>query len=546
MTNVSRRTVLVGSLFGATAVGASFLFAVDRLSGSSRSIADIFATPLAIPPLIDGRDVGNVVLLEAAPATTKFLQGAASRTFGYSGSYLGPVIRLHRGDTVTMTVANRLDRDTTVHWHGLLIPSDLDGGPHNPIAPGEVWQPSLTIDQPAATLWYHPHPHGDTARQVYHGLAGLLYIEDGSAEDLGLPARYGIDDIPLILQDREFTADGLLRYDNSPAAIQHGSRGSTILVNGVIGARAEIPPGVVRLRLLNGANARNFRLAFADRRQMHVIANDNGFLAAPAAVTEFIIAPGERYEVLVDFSDGKPVPLLTFPDTIAPPGTPAGQAAANETPTGVMLFAPGSGMKSTNQHIPKRLADAQAPDAASAVRRRSFVLDSMAEANDVITKGASSMPGMAGGGAMQGMPGMEGMQGMSGMQDMPGMQMSAPAGSNSSGLEMGMKMGINGQPFDMSRIDAEIKVGDSEIWELRSTEMAHPFHIHGASFQILSMDGAPPPDHVKGMKDTVLVRDSAEILVSFKHKTEMDKPFVFHCHILEHEDAGMMAQFTTA
>lgn len=529
MTNLSRRQILAGGIAAATALGASLLFAVNRLSGSARDIADVFTTPLPMPPLIDGRDIGNVVTLEATSGTTKFQQGAASRTLGYSGSYLGPVLRLHRGDTVTMTVANKLDRPTTVHWHGLLAPSDLDGGPYNAIAPGEVWQPFLTIDQPAATLWYHPHPHGDTARQVYHGLAGLLYVEDGSSQKLGLPNRYGIDDIPLILQDRAFSADGLLSYDNSPAAIQHGSRGDTLIVNGAIAARSEVPAGVVRLRLLNGANARNFRLVFADRRPMFVIANDNGFIPAPVAVSELTIAPGERYEILVDFSDGKLIPLLTYPDTIAPPGTPASDnPQAPLTP--VLLFAPGGAMKSASQYIPKRLAETEPAAAAAAVRRRSFVLDGMAAANDAITKGASA-PQMDSGA----MPGMDHSQ----------MSTATPA-TGPSGLELGMKMAINGMAFDMARIDADMKIGETEIWELRSTEMAHPFHIHGASFRILSLDGAPPSDHVAGAKDTVLVRDSAEILVSFKHKTEAGKPFVFHCHILEHEDAGMMAQYVTS
>ena len=156
-----------------------------------------------------------------------------------------------------MKITNALDRVTTVHWHGLFVPSDLDGGPYGAIDPGQAWQPSLQINQPASTAWYHPHPHGDTARQVYMGLAGLIYVKDDSSDSLELPTQYGLDDFPLILQDKFFTADGDMAYDESPMSILHGSRGNTLIVIGMYGPVAEVPKGIVRLRLLNGANARN-------------------------------------------------------------------------------------------------------------------------------------------------------------------------------------------------------------------------------------------------------------------------------------------------
>ena len=114
-----------------------------------------------------------------------------------------------------------------------------------------------------------------------------------------------------------------------------------------------------------------------------------------------------------------------------------------------------------------------------------------------------------------------------------------------SGLAAGMKMGINGKPFDKTRLDVTVNRGSKEIWEVRGTEMAHPFHIHGASFRILSLDGAPPPAHLSGPKDTVLINEVAELLISFDQVTDPAKPFVFHCDILEHQDAGMMAQYMT-
>jgi FtsP/CotA-like multicopper oxidase with cupredoxin domain len=153
------------------------------------------------------------------------------------------------------------------------------------IPPGDRWRPILKIDQPAATLWFHPHPHHDTARQIYMGLTGMIIVDDGTDARLGLPRAFGIDDLPLILQDRSFASDGSIEYETDGLDIVYGARGDTVIVNGVIAPLAKIPPGLVRLRLLNAANAQNFQLRFSDQRTFHVIASDGGFLPAPVAVT---------------------------------------------------------------------------------------------------------------------------------------------------------------------------------------------------------------------------------------------------------------------
>jgi blue copper oxidase len=179
------------------------------------------------------------------------------------------------------------------------------------------WRPVLKINQPAATLWFHPHPHHDTARQIYMGLTGMIIVDDGSDGRLNLPRTYGVDDLPIILQDRSFEPDGSIGYDNNDLNaldIAYGARGDTIIVNGAIAPVAKVPSGLVRLRLLNAANAQNFDLRFRDRRTFHVIVSDGGFLAEPVAVNELIISPAERFEILVDFADGKAVVLETGPD----------------------------------------------------------------------------------------------------------------------------------------------------------------------------------------------------------------------------------------
>src|SRR6266487_61629 len=277
----------------------------------AQSAPENFTRRLPIPPLIDAVKQGNAVKLKVTSGRHAFLKGKPTRSYGYSGAVLGPVVRLRRGDEVEITVENALDVDTTVHWHGLLVPGEVDGGPHQIIKSGSAWRPRFRVEQPASTAWFHPHLHHDTARQIYMGLTGLIIVDDGSDATLGLPRTYGLDDLPIIIQDRSFDTDGSLLYDRDPdpQTIQYGGRGDTIIVNGVVRPVAQVPSGLVRLRILNAANAQNFDLRFSDRREFRVIASDAGFLSAPVSVIQLRVSPAERFEILVDFADRKPVML---------------------------------------------------------------------------------------------------------------------------------------------------------------------------------------------------------------------------------------------
>jgi blue copper oxidase len=460
-----------------------------------------FSTPLPIPTLIDAAKQGNAVDLEVRSGRHAFIRGRPTRTYGYSAPVLGPVIRLRRGDEVQMTVENKLDTVTTVHWHGLLVPGHLDGGPQQLIPQGSTWRPVLRIDQPAATLWFHPHPHHDTGRQIYMGLTGLIIVDDGTDARLNLPRTFGIDDLPIILQDRTFDSDGSLEYDNNnlnALDIAYGARGDTVIVNGAITPFARVPRGVVRLRLLNAANAQNFELRFSDKRPIYVIASDGSFLPTPVAIAQLTISPAERFEVLVDFSDGKSATLETGPDEemgifgrLAPDGSEDYVAVLRFEPTKV----------GTIKELPKHLVELAAASPVSSVRRRQLTLNS----------------------------------GLCGSRSTAGTHTDMPA-----------LIGINGKPFDMGRVDIETALGTNEVWEVLSLGMAHPFHVHGALFRILSIKGAPPPPHLIGWKDTVLVEDKAELLVTFDRPATREHPFMYHCHILEHEDAGLMGQYVCA
>jgi FtsP/CotA-like multicopper oxidase with cupredoxin domain len=266
-----------------------------------------------------------------------------------------------------------MDEATTVHWHGVLIPGSVDGGPHNVIRPGQSWTAKLAIDQPETTAWFHPHPHGATAAQVYSGLAGLLLIEDGTSERLGLPSTYGVDDLPLVLQDRVFGDDGAPVYDPGPMDVMAGYRGDSFIVNGAVGPVAKVPAGIVRLRLVNGANARFFELQFSDSRTFHVIASDGGYLPAPVSLQRLLLAPGERYEILVDFSNGQRATFSTGPDRNLPM---MGMMMGGVSPTGggtLISFEVDSSIPVRAKTLPKTLVAVVAIDRTKVARTRQFL-----------------------------------------------------------------------------------------------------------------------------------------------------------------------------
>ncbi|MFK3663807.1 multicopper oxidase CueO [Ochrobactrum teleogrylli] len=489
------------------------------------------AQGLPVPPLLEP-DASGVVRLKIGKGRHSFTPGSDAASAGINGTYLGPVVRLKNGENVTLAVENDMDEETTLHWHGLFIPSNLDGGPHNLVPAGGRWEPRVTVNQPASFNWFHPHLHGGTARQAHMGIAGLMIVSDGKDAERGLPETYGVDDIPLVLQDRR-VIEGDKVYQPDIMDLMHGFRGNRLIVNGVISPEAKVPAAVVRLRILNGANARNFHLRFSDNRPLHVFASDGGFTGKPEAVERLTISPGERYEALVDFSTGgESVELLTASDD------------SGGDDQMLMRFSVDSALKGGVKDIPASLEAPEAPDPDKSVRRRSFFFDErMAENMKLMMQKPAADPHA---GHRMGKMDMGAMQrGEMDHDMMHGSRSSAEAGPALDAMTSGVRMAIAGEPFDMKRIDVEARLGSWEIWELTTKEMAHPFHIHGASFRILTLNGKAPPAHQSGWKDTALIDGKAELLVHFDREAVRSHPFMFHCHVLEHEDVGMMGQFVT-
>lgn len=478
---VNRRTCLAGM----AAAGVAF-----SLPGSAS--AQTSSQRLSMPPLLDATK-SRRFSLRAQAGETNFLNRSASNTFGFNQAYLGPVIRVTHGETEA-TVENALNRPVSTHWHGLLIPGEVDGGPHQPVLAGETWRVTLPIMQPSATAWYHSHIHEQTAEQVHAGLAGVLQITDGRDDERGLPSTYGTDDLTLVVQDRRFDRRGRMTYSRGMHESMVGFLGDTVVVNGQIGSVAVVPAGIVRLRLLNGSNARVYRFSMASGRELHMVATDAGLLPAPLALKDITLAPGERIEILVDFSGTDADSLLSASVSNTP--MMGGMMGGGGGSFDVQKFEVDPGLIPRIATLPTGIGEALPDlDPTGAVQRQ-FTLD------------------MGMGGGMMG--------------------------------RRGGGFSINGQPFDMSHINVAAKRGQTELWQVSAPMMMHPFHVHGTRFQVLSENGQPSAAQNRGWKDTVLIDGQAELLMRFDQPAPNHAPYMYHCHILEHEDAGMMGQFSVS
>ncbi|MBV6819171.1 multicopper oxidase CueO [Rahnella sp. PD12R] len=525
----------------------TLLGAASTLPGWSRFALAADRPALPIPALLEP-DARSAISLSLQRGQSQFLPGVNTQTWGVNGNLLGPALRVRRGKPLNVTVKNNLNVASTVHWHGLEIPGDIDGGPQGLIAPGQSRSVSLQLDQPAATCWFHPHPHQTSGYQVAMGLAGLVLIEDEGSDALQIPKRWGVDDIPVILQDKRLNAAGQIDYQMDVMTAAIGWFGEHMLTNGAIYPQHGISRGWVRFRLLNGCNARSLHIATSDQRPMYVIASDGGFLSEPVKVSDLPLLMGERFEVLIDCSDGKAFDLVTLPVkqmgmTLAPFDKPLPVLRIQPTLTQSGGTLPDSLIKLpalvSVDNLPARwlqlMMDPQLDQQGMAALMKRY--------------GHNAMAGMSmdhGGGDMDmaAMPGMSG-SGHDGHGSMAGMDMGKAAGSYD--FMQGNK--INGKAYDMNVPAFDVKQGQYEKWTIsgEGDMMLHPFHIHGTQFRILSENGQPVAPHRQGWKDIVRVEGArSEVLVRFSHLADKQHAYMAHCHLLEHEDTGMMLGFTVS
>lgn len=262
-------------------------------------------TALPIPPLVESHR-GQPVFLTLQRSHWSFTSGSKAEVWGINGLYLGPTVRVWNGDDVKLIYSNRLNESVAMTISGLQVPGALMGGAPRLMSPGVDWSPVMPIRQPAATCWYHSMTPNHMATHIYNGLVGMWLVEDEVSKSLPLPNHYGVDDFPLIIQDKRLDNFGSPKYDPPGSG---GFVGDTLLVNGVQNPYIDVSRCWVRLRLLNASNARRYLLQMSDSRVFNVIASDQGLLPAPVAVAQLSLAPGERREILVDMSQGDEVSI---------------------------------------------------------------------------------------------------------------------------------------------------------------------------------------------------------------------------------------------
>lgn len=449
---------------------------------------------------------GTVFNLNVQTGTKQFIGLNNTPTYGYNGNFLGPTLLINKGDSITLNVTNNLTQATTVHWHGFHVSPENDGGPHQIINPSTTWSPSFKMRNEAATFWYHPHGEGKTERQISKGLAGMIIVRDTIEKNYVLPRRYGVDDFPLIVQSKAF--DVLYQF----ATATHED--SVMMVNGTINPYLQVPQQMVRLRLLNASADRTYNFGLSDNSNFYLIGSDGGLLAQPYLTNRVRLSPGERVEIVVDFANftqGAQVYLKSYASELS-----RGIIGADSVGTSTLVMMEGYYSNPLNGVDFNVL---RFDVAASTVNPITTIPTSFAPKNPYLESNVDASRSIH-----------------------------FSPDTITSG-EQGFVDGpffMNNTTFNMDSINIITYLNNTEIWTLtNSTMVAHPFHIHDIEFFVLDINGNPPPPEYGGLKDVILVKpnDTVRFITKFITFTDPMVPYMIHCHLLHHEDEGMMGSF---
>jgi len=429
------------------------------------------------------------LVLRAAISEVDVGTGIKSTAWLLNNSLPSPFIRVRRGERFRTTLQNTLPDALILHWHGLTPPEKMDGHPHLAIPRGEKYEYDFIVENRASTYWYHSHSHYRVGKHAYYGIAGMLIVDDDETDALELPG--GDREIPLILQDRRVDAAGAIVPYGDPDTME-GMIGNEPFGNGVHRPRLEVETAIYRFRILNGSNARIFRLARNDKKDMILIGNDAGLLERPVRLDYIDISPGERVDVLLDLRDaevGDRILLGSRSFFISNSLAKDDQIHRQGHPMELMQLVVTKRVRD-RQKIPEFLLSTGGPDPAEAVRERSFVFTS----------------------------------------------------DRDDQTRTMMAHQINGKSFRMGNIDERVPFGQTEIWTFdNKRNFSHPVHLHATHFRVLSRSGGRNQvmPWEQGLKDTVLVHPEEKVRVAVRFDAHPGL-FLLHCHNLEHEDSGMM------
>ncbi len=471
-------------------------------------------TPLWIPPTLTEPTFN----LNLHVTNKYYLPGSNTITYAYNnGDFWGPTLIMTNGDTVQINLTNNLPDTTTTHWHGFHIPAIMDGGPHETIPSGTTWSPTFTVLNRASTYWYHPHLHTLTQNHLGHGAGGFIIVKDAQEAALPLPRTYGVDDVPLVLTSRRFyTTTAQLNQFNVTNGATGCAYGDYELVNGVMNfgttnVQVILPQQYVRLRLLNAEIERVYNLGFSNNLTFYQIGTDGGLVNAPVPLTRVVLAPGERTEILLNLSTnavGSAVNLMAFNST-ASLGTQLAFAFPGQETGTTGQF--GSLLNNVNFQILHIVVTNATANPILALPTTLCTNTFLASSNVTKTR-----------------------------------TITLSGGQPPSGVFV-----FDSSPFSIHVVNQTVSLNAVEQWTIvNSSIFSHAFHIHDVEFTPLSRTGSSSvingiQAYEQGWKDTVYIQQNSTVsfLAKFDTFASPYNPFMYHCHMIDHEDEGTMAQF---
>jgi spore coat protein A len=495
--SVSRRDVLKVSALGAAALALPFERVARAKTASKIAESRIprpYTLPFKVPPVIDGRGGGTITIAQKMQNAV-ILPGVQTPIFGYNGITPGPTILARRGTPLNIAVSNELPAKhpnwgyeawTSVHLHGSASKPQFDGYASDITRVGQTKTYQFPNNQESRTLWYHDHGVHHTAENAYMGLAAMYLMSDELEDRLPIPK--GTYDLPMVIADKMFAANGSLMYDDEGHS---GLYGDVMLVNGQPWPNLKVAKRKYRFRILNASLSRGLRLQLSNSAPMTVIATDGGLMPKPQTTVQLRVGMAERYEVVIDFAQYAPGTKIQLRNL----GVPNSRDFDNTDK--VMQFeVTADAFDAANNEVPAELNPQ----------------------NEIMLLDETTVPGIK--------------------------TVKLDLHRSNSTWKVNNTTWDDIVKSNYQTVVANPQPDEVQIWEItnKSGGWFHPTHIHLVDFKILSRNGKAPFNYELGPKDVAYVgeNETVRLITKFSHQTGR---YMIHCHNLPHEDHDMMTQF---